>query len=265
MKKYIVIGNPIKHSLSPLLHNYWIKKNKINAVYEKKLVEENQIKGVVLKIKNGEINGANVTIPFKTKIVPFLDKLTDEAEETKSVNTVYFENGEVIGHNTDIAGFELGIRHFKYDVKNKKVFINGAGGVVPSIIVALKKMGALKIFLYNRTLDKAKDLQNNFREVEIINRKEIPSDIDMLINASSLGLKKSDKINLDYKSIGSNKFFYDVIYNPIETNFLKKGKEFGNRTENGKMMFIYQAHQSFVLWHKILPKIDDNIIELLNI
>ena len=140
MKKYIVIGNPIEHSLSPKLHNYWIKKNNIKATYEKKEINENDIEFLVSSIKKEEITGANVTIPFKKKIIPFMDELSPEANESQSVNTIYSQNGKLIGHNTDISGFELGIKYSKYDVKNKIVFILGAGGVVSSIIIALKKM-----------------------------------------------------------------------------------------------------------------------------
>ena len=121
MKKYLVIGNPIEHSLSPKLHNYWIKQNNINATYEKKLISENDIRNIVSKNKSEEI-GINVTVPFKNKIVPFVDILTKEADETKSINTIYFEKGKIIGHNTDIAGFELGIRSYGYDIEKKKCF-----------------------------------------------------------------------------------------------------------------------------------------------
>ena len=139
MKKYLVIGNPIEHSLSPKLHNYWIKKNNINASYEKKLISENDIGNIISKIKSEEITGINVTVPFKNKVVEYMDVLTKEANETNSVNTIYLKDRKIIGHNTDIAGFELGIRSYGYDVKKKNIFIFGAGGVVPSIIVALKK------------------------------------------------------------------------------------------------------------------------------
>ena len=94
--------------------------------------------------------------------------------------------------------------------------------------------------------------------------EDIPSDVNMIINATSIGLKKNDDIKIDYNQIGSNKFFFDVIYNPKKTNFLKKAQEFGNRVENGKMMFIYQAHQAFTIWHKVMPEINDEVINLLN-
>ena len=122
MKKYLVIGNPIEHSLSPKLHNYWIKKNNINASYEKKLISENDIGNIISKIKSEEITGINVTVPFKNKVVEYMDVLTKEANETNSVNTIYLKDRKIIGHNTDIAGFELGIRSYGYDVKKKKYF-----------------------------------------------------------------------------------------------------------------------------------------------
>jgi len=263
MKKYLVIGNPIEHSLSPKLHNYWIKKNKIDAVYDKKLINEENLKDIIFQIKKGEIKGINVTVPYKKLIIPFLENLTPEANESQSVNTIYMENNKIIGHNTDIAGFELGLRYLKYDVKNKKIFILGAGGVVPSIIICLKKMKAAKIILCNRTKKKAEDFKKIFKDIEIVDWVNIPKDINMIINATSVGLKKDDNIKLDYEGLGSNKFYYDVIYNPRETNFLKNAKMYGNRVENGKMMFIYQAHQAFTIWHNVMPKIDDETISLL--
>ena len=109
----------------------------------------------------------NVTVPFKKSVIPFLDKLSAEAKESQSVNTIYKENNMIIGHNTDIAGFELGLRHFKYNVSDKKVFILGAGGVVPSIILALRRMGASKIILSNRTKQKAQNIKFFLSDLEM--------------------------------------------------------------------------------------------------
>ena len=262
MKKFLVIGNPIEHSLSPKLHNYWIKQNNIKATYDKKHINAENIENLILQIKKGEIDGINVTVPFKKLVIPFIDTLTPEANESYSVNTIYMKDKKIIGHNTDIAGFELGIRHIKYNIKDKKVFILGAGGVVSSIILGLKKMGASKIIISNRTMQKVKDLKKNYSNLELIQWGKIP-EFDMIINATSVGLKKNDEIKLNYNDIGANKFFYDVIYNPNETYFLKKAKKFGHRVENGKMMFIYQAHQAFTIWNKVMPKIDQKVIELL--
>jgi len=263
MKKYLVIGNPIEHSLSPKLHNHWIKKNNIDAVYDKKQLNENDIEETILKDRNGEIDGINLTVPFKKSVIPYLDQLTPLANEAQSVNTIYKEKNKVIGHNTDVSGFELGIKRINYNVKNKKIFILGAGGVVSSIILALKKMGSSKIILSNRTKEKAEDLKKIYSDLEIIDWGETP-DFNVIINATSLGLKNHDEIKLNYTDIGSNKLFYDVIYNPRQTKFLSKAKQFGNQIENGKMMFVYQAHQAFTIWHKIMPEIDDETIKLLD-
>ena len=246
MKKYLVIGNPIEHSLSPLLHNYWIKKNNLQAEYEKQKIDNSQLKNLIDKIKRKEINGINVTVPFK-----------------KTVNTIYLDNNVVVGHNTDIKGFELAINDTKYDVVGKNVFILGAGGVVPSIIYALYNMKVSSITLSNRTLNKAENLKSLFKNLRIVNWGQLP-DCDMIINATSLGLENKDKINLDFSILNKNKFFFDVIYNPKETNFLKTAKSLGYDTENGKKMFIYQAAEAFKIWHGIQPDINQEVDELLD-
>jgi len=263
MKKFVVIGNPIEHSLSPILHNFWIKNNSIDAIYEKLKLNEDELEQQILQVKEKKISGINVTVPFKKIIIPFLDELSIEAESTQSVNTIYLRDNKVIGHNTDIFGFETSIKKLKYNLTNKEVLILGAGGVVPSIIFALNKMKISKIKISNRTKDKAENLKTLFKNIEIIEWGEVPN-VDMIINATSLGLKKEDKINLDFSLISKNGFFYDVIYNPRETNFLKTGESLGCTTLNGKLMFIYQALLAFNIWHKLEPNVDENVIKLLD-
>tara|TARA_B100000963_G_C22530088_1_gene627183 strand:+ start:325 stop:1119 length:795 start_codon:yes stop_codon:yes gene_type:complete len=261
MKKYTVIGNPIDHSLSPNLHNHWLKATNIGAVYNKIKLEKNEIKDFINKIKQQKINGCNVTVPFKKEVIPFLDKLSQEAEQTQSVNTITFENGLLTGHNTDIFGFQKSIQSINYSIKNKKIFILGAGGVVPSIIFALKKMEVSKIIISNRTEKKAKDLKDQFKNIDVVEWGRSP-EYDVIINATSLGLN-NESINLDFSSNLNNKLFYDVIYNPGETNFLKEAKKFGHMAENGKLMFVYQAFEAFRLWHKVEPKITEETLKLL--
>ena len=263
MKKYLVIGNPIDHSLSPQIHNYWIKKNNISGIYDKQKLNSSNLNELIIKIKNKEINGLNVTVPFKNEIISYLDTLSNEAKTTQSVNTIYLENDKVVGHNTDIDGFELAIKDKDYNVKGKRIFILGAGGVVPSIIFALNKMKASEIVISNRTKQKAEKLKDLFKNLSIVDWGKIPY-FDMIINATSLGLSNKDDINLDFSKVEKDKFFYDVIYNPKETNFLKKAKLMGNQTENGKKMFIYQAASAFKIWHNIYPKIDEEVNKLLD-
>ena len=176
------------------------------------------------------------------------------------MNTIFKKDNKVYGDNTDVGGFEQGLKHIDYNLKNKKVFILGAGGVVPSIIVALKRLGAAKIILSNRTKEKAVNIKKIYSDLVIIDWGEIP-DFNMIINATSLGLKNDDEIKLNYADIGSNKLFYDIIYNPNKTKFLSKAKQLGNQIENGKMMFIYQAQLAFKIWHNLLPKINDKLLD----
>ena len=263
MKKYLVIGNPIDHSLSPKLHNFWIKENQIDAIYDKTKLSLDQLEDLILEVKEKRIDGINITVPFKNMVIPYLDQLSIEAEKTKSVNTIYLKDEKVIGHNTDIDGFEKAINKINFKMNDKKIFILGAGGVVPSILYALTKMGATNISISNRTKDKAEMVKDVFKNLNIVDWGEIP-EFDVIINATSLGLNKDDKIELDFSSVGNNKLFYDVIYNPSETNFLKIGKKLRNKCENGKLMFIYQAFSAFKLWHDVEPMINDETIKLLD-
>ena len=263
MKKYLVIGNPIDHSLSPKLHNYWITINNLKAIYEKKKIMSNEIQDLINDIKRKKFSGINVTVPFKKEVINFLDVLSEEAQITQSVNTIYVENNKVVGHNTDIDGFESSIKKINYKLATKKAFILGSGGVVPSIIFALQRMGIGEVFVSGRTKSKAENLKSLFKNIKILDWGELPN-FDIIINATSLGLKKDDRIEIDFSKIGKNKLFFDVIYNPKETNFLKQGKELGNLTENGKMMFIFQAQKSFQKWHNIIPKVDKEVERLLD-
>ena len=262
MKKYVVIGNPIGHSLSPKLQNFWLKENNIDATYDKIKLDTHEIKNFIQDIKEQKIAGCNVTVPFKKTVIPFLDKLSLEAEETQSVNTITFDNGDLVGHNTDIAGFNIAIKKLNFNIKGKKVLILGAGGVVPSIIFALKNMGVQEITISNRTKDKAENLKVLFNNLNILEWGNL-IDFHVIINATSLGLN-NETINLDFSSSGTDKLFYDVIYNPGETNFLKTGKQLGYKTENGKTMFVYQALEAFKLWHKIEPKVNTDTFKLLD-
>ena len=155
MKKYFVIGNPIDHSLSPKLHNYWIERNRIDVIYDKKKIDEKDLKTTISYVKEKKIHGFNVTVPFKKAVIPYLDKLSPEAEKTQSVNTIILTNDTLVGHNTDISGFIKAIKNLNFNIEGKKIFILGAGGVVPSIIYALKKMNVSKIIISNRTKKKS--------------------------------------------------------------------------------------------------------------
>ena len=275
MKKYLVIGNPIEHSLSPLIHNYWMKKyNLPDSIYEKQKIEERDLKNIIKEIRDDEIVGVNVTVPFKKLIIPFLDELDSIAKKTESVNTLFKVKNKVVGYNTDEAGFALTMRELFPNpndsmmptaLQGKNIFILGAGGVTSSIVDALQHKGA-KIFLSNRTKKKAEELKRKYTKIEVLDWGKRPSVCDIVINTTSIGLAKDEKINIDFSDcVGDkNKLFYDLIYNPKETNFLKEARLRGNNIMNGQRMFLNQAIYAFNLWTNITPEIDDGVIKLLD-
>tara|TARA_A100001015_G_scaffold276122_1_gene334068 strand:+ start:237 stop:1031 length:795 start_codon:yes stop_codon:yes gene_type:complete len=262
MKKFLVIGNPIEHSLSPKLHNYWIKKNNLDAIYGKLQTYESDLPELCKSMKKGDLNGLNITVPFKKSIIPFIDILSGNALKTQSVNTISLSNGNLIGDNTDIDGFELSVRKLNYDVSDKTVLILGAGGVVPSIIFSLLRMNVSKIFLSNRTKKKADDLKKVFKEINVVEWGELP-EFDMIVNATTLGLNKEDKFGFKFSQIGQNKLFYDVIYAPFQTEFSEAGNAQGNLIENGLNMFLFQGQQAFNIWHNVEPEIDNELVTFL--
>ena len=251
MNKYLVIGNPIEHSLSPKLHNYWIKKNNLNAIYEKKRVEEKDLKKLCDDVREGKIEGFNVTVPFKEKIIKYLDGYTDTALAVKAVNTVFrkYEDGGYIamGDNTDVYGFEQSCPLRNYSKWGASALIIGAGGASKAIILGLCNLNVKRLAITNRTREKAEILMNqivtpeSFRGYfvyEWCKDEGSMSKPDIVVNCTS--------------------------YNPEETDFLLNAKKIGQQAINGKMMFLYQAQKSFTIWHGIKPEINEEVISLLN-
>ena len=238
------------------------KKNNLDAIYGKLETYESDLSELCKSIKKGDLDGLNITVPFKKSIIPHLDILSSNALKTQSVNTISLSNGNLIGDNTDIDGFELSIRKLNYDVSDKTALILGAGGVVPSIIFSLLRMNVSKIFLSNRTKKKADDLKEVFKEINVVEWGELP-EFDMIINATTLGLNKEDKFGFEFLQTGQNKLFYDVIYAPFQTEFSEAGNTQGNLIENGLNMFLFQGQQAFNIWHNVEPEINKELIEFL--
>jgi len=268
MKKYLVIGNPIDHSLSPIIHNYWIKKyNLKESIYEKRKTEEKELEKIISEIRENKIRGINVTVPFKQKIIPYLDDLEPTAKKTESVNTVFKVGDKIIGYNTDEPGFGMTLDNFfsKKNEEFKNIFIIGAGGVTSSIIYALQKLNT-NIFLSNRTIKKSIELKDKYPKIKILNWGDRPASFDIVINTTSIGLKNNEKINLDFRDCEKDKkkIFYDLIYNPKKTNFLKDAEKRGNTIMNGQKMFFNQAMLAFNIWTNIKPEIDSKLIQLMD-
>tara|TARA_B100001996_G_scaffold116810_1_gene88438 strand:+ start:487 stop:1311 length:825 start_codon:yes stop_codon:yes gene_type:complete len=269
MKKKLfgIIGNPITHSLSPVLHNYWFKKYNIEADYSLLNVDEKNLKQVIKKIRDKELTGINVTLPYKQKIIPFVDKVVNDAQYTNSVNSVFLNDDDiVIGENTDVFGLQAAYLKEVSNVENKKALVMGAGGVSSSVIFALEKSKIQNISIINRTYEKSLFLKKKFNFLNILEWKSLKQEIskfDIIINATSLGLKNGKDFEFDFENVKTNLIYIDVVYNPFETKTSKYLKKSNIKTFNGLDMFIYQGQKSFYLWNKINPEIDDELINLL--
>jgi len=264
-KKYGIIGSPLTHSLSPLLHNFWFKKYNVNANYKLIEIKIGQIGEIINKIKKRELQGINVTTPYKQKVIPFLDRVINEAREISSVNTIYLDNeNKIVGENTDVYGFNNSfIKKLKdKDLLGKKILILGAGGVAPAIIYALLNKQIKNIFISNRTIEKAENIKKRFPFIEIIlweNIENKSQDMDVIVNTTSLGMKNGSDFGELIKEFKTDLIYYDVVYNPLETIMLKNFKEKKAKTFNGLEMFLYQGQKSFYLWNKINPQIDEEL------
>tara|TARA_B110000444_G_scaffold88855_1_gene83987 strand:+ start:136 stop:957 length:822 start_codon:yes stop_codon:yes gene_type:complete len=266
-KNFGIIGNPIQHSLSPVLHNYWFEKYNINASYSIIEVEEKDLGEVVKKIKDLSLNGINVTLPYKKKIINHIDKIINDAEITGSVNTLAIDNdGLIIGENTDVFGLQAAYLKEVDNNSNKKALVIGAGGVSPSVILSLQKSGINNISVINRTYEKCLFLKKKFNYLNILRWERLQSEIenhDIIINATSLGLKNGEDFDPAFGNCKDNTIYIDTIYNPLRTTMLKFFEKKGVKVFNGLDMFIYQGQKSFYLWNKINPEIDNDLINLL--
>ena len=263
-----IIGNPVSHSLSPILHNYWFKKYNISAEYKLYEVRENEIKNIIKDLKERKINGINVTLPYKNIIIPHLSRTINDAKDTHSVNTIFMDNeGSLIGENTDVYGFQAGYLQTLSGVSsNKKALIIGAGGVAPSIILALKKSNINEISLINRTYEKSLFLKKKFPSIQIARWENFEKEIrkfDIIINATSLGLKKGMDFDVKFENFKDNLIYIDTIYNPKQTKMIKFFRSKNIQTSNGLDMLIYQGQKSFYIWNKINPEVDDELVNLL--
>lgn len=265
-KNFLVIGNPIKHSLSPLLHNYWFYKNKMNYVYKKLKINQAGIKKILNKLRKKELDGINVTIPFKRSIIKYLNTLKGDALKTSSVNTVYLNKKKLVGDNTDVYGFSSGVIK-KIKNKIKTAGIIGAGGVTSSIILALIQKGVKKIYITNRTFSKLKTFKKKFKKViypvRWDNRYKVFGNAQILINVTSLGMLGKRDLKFDFSIFNKKINVVDIVYNPENTRFLKDARKNGHKTFTGMDMFIYQAQKAFYIWNQKKPKITKDLYKKL--
>ena len=253
-----VIGRPVKHSLSPIIHNYWLKKYKREEVYGKLDVDESQLQDIIKKINYRELIGVNVTIPYKQKVYSLLKNLDLNAKKSFAVNTIYLKNDEVHGENTDGEGYcEALIQETKFNFKHKEILLLGAGGACYGIISELMNREVSKIFISNRTKKKAErliqDFKNNAIQIKLLDWEKLcpVRSTDLIINTTSVGLKREESIDINLEHFSKKVIYSDLIYNPKKTETMKRFEKKGFLTQNGLGMLVNQAARSFKLWFNI--------------
>ena len=265
-----IIGYPLSHTLSPSMHNFIYQKLGIDVEYKKWEISPNNLKSHIEKINNENFIGANITVPYKEKIVPLLDEIRNEAKFTGAVNTIVKNNNKLIGYNTDVYGIEqtLDIK-LKNDVINNAV-IFGAGGAAKAAFFVLLQRGLNNLTIVNRTKSNALKMISKFNNVNCdqtiitLNEKsQIKSaclSADLIINTTILGMKGSgyeDISPIDSTFIDSNSVIFDMVYNPTKTPLIKIALERNANIIEGLDMLVYQAIKSIELWTGIRPSFDD--------
>ncbi|MDW7668126.1 MAG: shikimate dehydrogenase [Bacillota bacterium] len=265
-----LLGNPLEHSFSPVMHNKSYEKNNLNYLYLPLEIEEGSIKDVLMGIKHMKFIGFNVTIPYKLKIMEFLDEIDPLAKKIGSVNTVKITNGKLIGFNTDGTGFVKSLeRDSKIDVNENKFLLLGAGGASRSIAMTLADKGAEQIFIANRTVKKAKELSEEINNkvrrccsyVDINNTenmKKTSNTVDIIINTTSLGMYPNiEGCPLDINLLLKKHLVTDIVYNPVKTKLLREAENKGCRIQSGLGMLINQAAEAFEIWTEKKAPIKD--------
>ena len=253
---YAVIGDPIDHSLSPNIHNAAFRHLELDHSYIAYKISAGELAAGIDSLKKIRIAGFNVTIPHKIEIMKFLDDMDTTSKVIGAVNTVSNENGRLKGYNTDMIGFLDPIKKRNLTMKNANVMLVGAGGAARAIITAMVKEKASKITIVNRTMENsyqlavfAKEIGGNVEVVSLDKAEDEISDHKFIINSTSIGMK-NEPSPISTENINENSIVYDIVYQPINTDLIKKSKENGATIIYGYEMLLSQAACSFEIWHK---------------
>jgi len=262
-KLFGVIGDPIAHSMSPAMHNDLFGLYGIDAVYLPFHVSKGNLADAVKGLKALGVSGFNVTIPHKTEIMAHLDKVDPLARAIGAVNTVKNENGLLVGYNTDGPGFVKGLEYMAADLGSRSALIIGAGGASRAIYFSMAQAGVERIDLYNRTLEKAEELAAScpFKvNTNVLGREEAEKSLaeyQLIIQTTSIGMVPDTKsLPLSPENIAQNTIVSDIIYNPLQTEFLKEASKRGAEIQNGVGMFVFQGALAFEKWTGIFPDVD---------
>ncbi|WP_077214048.1 shikimate dehydrogenase [Bacillus dakarensis] len=261
MKKlYAVIGDPIAHSMSPLMHNDLFQFYGIDAHYQALQVKEQALADAVRGLKAINISGFNITIPHKVAVMPLLDEIDPLAQAIGAVNTVVNKEGNLIGYNTDGSGYVRGLQNYLADLQDKKVLIIGAGGAARAIYFTMAHEGVKHIDLANRTAEKAASLAHDCpydvitKALTLSEAEDNLASYDLIIQTTSIGMvPKTECEPISLHNLRETAFVSDIIYNPFETLFLKNSRLKGAGTQNGLDMFVLQGALAFEKWTGIFP------------
>ena len=265
-----VLGNPISHSKSPRMHNYWLKKNKLNGYYIPIKVELADFEQTIRKLMKMGFSGVNVTIPHKLLALKIADESSSTAQYIGAANTLTFtKENKIYADNTDAYGFINNIK-FKYpdwtSTKGISVVL-GAGGASRAVIAALLSEGSEKIIILNRTIEKAealkKDYDNKITVESWKNINEVVAASSNIINTTSLGMNDETFVAINPKAIPEKALVSDLVYTPLETNLLKIAKDRGSRTVDGLGMLIHQGIPGFEAWFGQKPLVTKELREIL--
>ncbi|MBR71950.1 MAG: shikimate dehydrogenase [Rhodospirillaceae bacterium] len=263
-----VIGYPVSHSLSPVLHNFWIKKYKQNGTYIPFAVDPNKLNEAIVGIINLGIKGVNVTLPHKESVLKYVQQLTDNAKEIGAVNTLTLnKEGKIIGDNTDAFGFLANLKDFAPHLRfaSQKAIILGAGGVAKSVCFALINSGISEVIVVNRNKERAEKIKEKFGSnirVEIWeNRDQALEDVSILINCTSLGMNGQPALEISLEKLPPDAVVNDLVYTPINTRLLIEARKRGHISVDGLGMLLHQAKPAFHSWFDIQPEVS---IELRN-
>ncbi|MEH6904362.1 shikimate dehydrogenase [Neobacillus drentensis] len=274
MKKlFAVLGNPIGHSMSPVMLNDLFSYYNIDAVYLPFQVEDADLHDAVKGLKALGVGGFNVTVPHKSNIIPFLDGIDELAANIGAVNTVVNENGQLIGYNTDGPGFLKGLNAFLPKIADQKILIIGAGGAARAIYFTLAKESPNVLNIANRTIERAEELIKDCpysvssSAISFNEASQSMGEYDLVIQTTLIGM--SPKIGVkpvELINIRKQTFFCDIIYNPLETQFLQEARLHGANIQNGLDMFVYQGALAYEKWTGIFPDVErmrDNVLKQL--
>ena len=270
-KKLAILGHPIKNSLSPKMHNYWLKKLNINGNY--KLIDTplSNFKKKINYLSKKNYKGLNLTIPLKEEAIKFLNKKDKIVKLTGAVNVLIFSKKKIEGKNTDVYGFKKSLINIVKNKKKDTAIIIGAGGAARAVLFVLIEMKYKKIFLFNRSNNNLKKIKKDFSKLKkngifyknfsFIN--SFLNKTNLLVNTTPLGMKGFPKLNINVNNLKKNSSVFDLIYNPLETKLIKDSKKNGLKNTNGLDMLIYQAQRSFNYWFKKTPKITKELKKIL--